>query len=149
MSDIYLPKDTYEPICIKKHDGTVLSEFSFNPSDANIVYRYEEFVNGLEDLIKRISEYEKKTEKKSDYEEDKLILDKINKEIYEKTNALVNENVAENIFKVMGPLSPISTGDYYFVFIIEQIGKKIQNATGLRVKKIEMKIKKHTAKYHG
>lgn len=149
MSDIILRKDIYETVCIKKYDGKVLSEFSFNPSDANIVERYEEFVDGLSELENKIVEYENESEIKSDYEKAKEMLKKINEFIYEKVNHLLNEDAAKDIFKVMGPLSPLPSGDYYFIFIIEQIGNKIQNATGSRVKKMEMKIKKHTSKYHG
>ena len=149
MGNIFLPKETYEEICIKKHDGTVLSKFSFNPSDANIVERYEEFVDGLGELEKKIDDYEKQSAKKSDYEKAKEMLKKINEFIYEKVDYLLNENASKDIFNVMGPLSPLPSGHYYFTFIIEQIGNKIQNATGSRVKKMEMKIKKHTSKYHG
>ena len=51
MSDIILSQEVYETVRIKDHTGKVLSEFSFNPSDANIVGRYEEFVKGLEDKV--------------------------------------------------------------------------------------------------
>lgn len=145
MSDIILKKEVYETVLIKKYDGKILSEFSFNPSDSNIVDRYEEFANGLNALENVISQYEKE----KNYEKTKEMLKKINSIIFEKVNELLNEDAADSIFKVMGPLTPLPSGDYYFVFIIEQIGNKIQNATGQRVKKIEMKIKKHTAKYHG
>ena len=149
MSDIILQKEVFETVCIKRHDGMVLSEFSFNPSDSNIVARYDDFVDGLNELADKISNYEKENENKSNNEKSKKLLEEIDKEIYFKVDDLLNANVSENIFSVMGPLSPLPSGDYYFVFIIEQIGNKIKNVTGQRVKKIEMKIKKHTAKYHG
>lgn len=149
MSDIILQKEVFETVCIKKHDGTVLSEFSFNPSDSNIVTRYDDFVDGLKELIDKINNYEKENENKSNHEKAKKMLEEIDKEIYFKVDDLLNASVAGYIFSVMGPLSPLPSGDYYFVFIIEQIGNKIKNATGQRVKKIEMKIKKHTSKYHG
>lgn len=145
MSDIILQKEIFETVCIKRHDGMVLSEFSFNPSDSNIVARYDGFVDGLKELAEKISNYENK----ANGEESKKMLEEIDKEIYCQVDDLLNANVSGSIFSVMGPLSPLPSGDYYFVFIIEQIGNKIKNATGQRVKKIEMKIKKHTAKYHG
>lgn len=149
MSDIILPKEVYEPVCIKRHDGKILSEFSFNPSDAGIVERYSDFVSGLDELSEKISKYEFKKEKNPDLEETKNAFNDIKKEIYQKVNALVNADVSENIFNVMHPLSVMPDGNYYFYFIVEQIGVKIRNITGHRVKKMEMKIKKHTAKYHG
>ena len=55
MSDIILSKEVYETVRIKDHTGKVLSEFSFNPSDANIVQRYDDFINGFDDLKEQIS----------------------------------------------------------------------------------------------
>ena len=147
MGDIILSKEIYETVRIKDHTGKVLSEFSFNPSDANIVGRYEEFVKGLEDLKNQIQAYEDSTDKES-YDKNVGKLQVINEGINEKVNYLLNADVAGSIFSVMGPLSPLPSGDYYFTFILDQIGKKITNATGARMQKIEMKVKKHTAKYH-
>ena len=149
MSDIILSKEVYETVCIKKHDGKVLSEFSFNPSDANIVERYDNFLDGMQELSEKIKKYEFSKEKRVEMEETKKALKDITTEICQKVNELLNEDVSDKIFNVMSPLSPLPSGDYYFVFIIEQIGNKIRNATGQRIKKIEMKVKKHTSKYYG
>ena len=147
MSDIILSKDVYETVRIKDHTGKVLSEFSFNPSDADIVERYNNFVNGFDELKEQIEAYEKSTEK-GEYEKNMEKLQIINKSIREKVDYLLKTDAASSIFSVMGALSPLPSGDYYFTFILEQIGKKIQNATGARIQKMDMKIKKHTAKYH-
>lgn len=147
MGDIILSKDIYETVRIKDHTGRVLSEFSFNPSDANIVGRYEEFIKGFDDLRNQIQAYED-SEKNNKYDKNVEKLDVINNNIYERVDFLLNADAAKSIFSVMGPLSPLPSGDYYFTFILEQISKKITNATGARMQKIEMKVKKHTAKYH-
>lgn len=141
MGDIILGKEVFETIRIKDYNGKVLSEFSFNPSDANIVKRYENFVDSFSDLTKDIAGYEEKKDTEK--------LELINKSIHEKVNYLLNTDAADSIFSVMGALSPLPSGDYYFTFILEQIAQKIQSATGSRIQKMDMKIKKHTAKYHG
>lgn len=147
MGDIILHKGVYEEIRIKDHTGKILSEFSFNPSDTGLVERYNEFSDGFEELRKSINEYETNSNGKSDFEKTNEQLKKINTVIYEKMDKFLNANAAEDIFKVMGPLSPLPSGDYYFTFILEQILKKIENATGARMQKIDMKIRKHTEKY--
>ena len=149
MSDIILQKEVYETVCIKRHDGKVLSEFSFNPSDANIVERYDDFLAGMQELSEKIKKYEFSKEKSLELDETKKALKEITNEICQKVNQLLNEDVSDNIFNVMSPLSPLPSGDYYFIFIVDQIGHKIRNATGQRIKKIETKVKKHTTKYHG
>lgn len=149
MSDIILSQEIYEPVRIKRADGKILSEFYFNPSDSNIVERYDEFVDGMKELGEKIKNYENIKEKNDDLEKTKEELKEVSMEICEKVNKLLNAEVSDKIFNVMGPLSLLPDGDYYFVFIIDQIGNKIKNATGQRLKKMEMKIKKHTSKYYG
>ena len=149
MSDIILSNEVYESVRIKRSDGKVLSEFFFNPSDANIVERYDDFVDGLKELSDKIKDYEIMKEKGNELDKTKNALKEISAEICQKVDKLLNNEVSDKIFSVMGPLSPLPNGDYYFVFIVEQIGIKIKNSTGQRLKKMEMKIKKHTAKYHG
>ena len=146
MSDIILSKEIYEEIKIKDHTGKVLSQFSFNPSDANIIERYDRFVEGFDELSKEIMEYERKDNK--DAEDSKKMLHSINEKINSSVDYLLNAEVSGNIFSVMGALSPLPSGDYYLTFIIDQIGKKIENATGARMKQIDMKVKKYTSKYH-
>ena len=148
MSDIILMPEVYEEVPIKR-GNEVLATFSFNPSDANIVYRYDNFVAELEDLVKKIAEYEKENENKSKHEKAKAMLEAIDNEIHEKIDTLVNAKVSKDIFSVMGALTPMPNGEYYFTFMVENIGRIINEKTGQRVKKMEMKIKKHTAKYHG
>lgn len=148
MSDIILSQDILETIRIKDYTGKVLSEFSFNPSDANIVERYDSFVNQFEDLEKEILEYEKLNAKDKTYEASKEKLRLVNKKIHDGFNYLLNTEAADSIFSVMGALSPLPSGDYYMTFILEQIGKKIQNATGARISVVNSKIKKYTGKYH-
>ena len=82
MGDIILSKEIYETVKIKDHTGKVLSEFSFNPSDANIVGRYEEFIKGLDELRKQIQAYED-SEKDGKYDKNAGMLDVINKNITE------------------------------------------------------------------
>lgn len=146
MSDIILSKEIYEEIKIKDHTGKVLSQFSFNPSDANIIERYDKFVEGFDKLSKEIMDYENSDSKST--EDGKKMLQAINEKINNSVDYLLNAEVSGNIFSVMGALSPLPSGDYYLTFIIDQIGKKIENATGARMKQIDMKVKKYTSKYH-
>lgn len=149
MSDIILSKSNYEEVNIKRYDGKILAKFYFNPSDAGIVERYGEFVDNLANLSEKIKSYEFKKEKKPDFEETEVALKEVGEEIYAKVDKLLNEDASKDIFSVMHPLSLMDDGNYYFIFIVDQIGIKIKNATGQRMKKLEMKIKKHTSKYHG
>ena len=69
--------------------------------------------------------------------------------IYEKINYLLNADVAEAFFSIMGALTPLASGQYFIESVLDAIGQAIQIETGERVQKVASKIAKHTSKYHG
>ena len=73
----------------------------------------------------------------------------VEKVIYEKINYLLDADVAESFFSIMGPLSPLASGQFFVESVIDAIGQAIQIEIGERVKKVKSKIRKHTSKYHG
>ena len=120
----------------------LLGQISFNPSDVNIAQRYKKVVEELEKMD--ISE------KPSNETEDLIeSIRKVDEIIYEKINYLTNADIAETLFSIMGPFSPMPTGQYFVEYIMEVIGNIITQETGKRVKKMNKRIQKYTKKYHG
>lgn len=138
MANKIVINDGYKTYDIENQDGKLLGQFSFNPADTNIVKRHAKVVERLENL--EISE-----------NKDDLVksLDDIEKVIYEEINYLLDADVAESFFSIMGPLSPLASGQFFIESVLDAIGQAIQAETGERVKKINGKINKHTSKYHG
>lgn len=122
---------------IKDRDGREFGQFSFNPSDTDIVKRHAKVIERLEKL--EISE----TEDMADS------LTKIDDLFCKEINYLLGADVAESFFSIMGPLSPLESGQFFIESVLDAIGQAIQIETGERVKKIAGKINKHTSKYHG
>lgn len=122
---------------IKDQDGREFGTFTFNPSDTDIVKRYEKVIGRLEKL-----EIPEPKDGENPFEE-------VDKVIYEQIDYLLNGNVAEAFFSIMGPFSPLASGRFFIESVLDAIGQAIQNETGERVEKIAGKIKKHTSKYHG
>lgn len=141
MGNVIKINDGFKTYDIVNQDNKLLGQFSFNPSDTNIIHRHSEVVEALEKLESEISS---KTEEKS--------LDEAFKEIeavvYEKINYLLDADVAETFFSIMGPFSPLASGQFFIETVLDAIGQAISAETGARVKKIHSKIQKHTSKYH-
>lgn len=133
--------DGYKTYDIVNQDDKVLGQFSFNPSDTNIIHRHAEVVEALEKLEMEISA---KTEEKSLNEAFK----EIEAVVYEKINYLLDADVADKFFSIMGPFSPLESGQFFIETVLDAIGQAISAETGERVKKINSKIQKHTSKYH-
>ena len=134
--------DGYKTYNIENKEGRLLGQFSFNPSDTGIIHRHAEVVKSLEELEMSILSNDKKNSLDEALKEVEAV-------IYEKINYLLDADVAESFFSIMGPLSPLASGQYYIESVLDAIGQAIQAETGERVKKINRKISKHTSKYHG
>ena len=125
---------------IKDKEGRLLGQFTFNPSDTDIVKRHEKVVSAFEKM--EIPDMNGNNLAKG--------LEKIDSFIYEQINYLLDsKEVAESFFSIMGPLSPLASGQFFVESVLDAIGQAIQNETGERVRKIAGKIRKHTSKYHG
>ena len=125
---------------IKDKEGRLLGQFSFNPSDTDIVKRHEKVVSAFEKM--EIPDMNGNNLAKG--------LEKVDSFIYEQINYLLDsKDAAESFFSIMGPLSPLASGQFFVESVLDAIGQAIQMETGERVKKISGKIRKHTSKYHG
>lgn len=125
---------------IKDKEGRLLGQFTFNPSDTDIVKRHEKVVSSFEKM--EIPDMNGNNLAKG--------LEKVDSFIYEQINYLLDsKDAAESFFSIMGPLSPLASGQFFVESVLDAIGQAIQMETGERVKKISGKIRKHTSKYHG
>lgn len=142
MGNVIKINDGYKTYDIVNQDDKLLGSFSFNPSDTNIIHRHAEVVEALEKLELNISANKDETSLNEAFKAVEGV-------VYEKINYLLNADVAENFFSIMGPFSPLASGQYFIETVIDAIGQAISAETGERVKKINSKIRKHTSKYHG
>ena len=141
MGNVIKIDDGFKTYDIVNQDNKLLGSFSFNPSDTNIIHRHAEVVEALEKLELDISAKKDETSLDEAFKAVETV-------VYEKINYLLNADVAENFFSIMGPFSPLASGQYFIESVIDAIGQAINAETGARVKKINSKIQKHTSKYH-
>lgn len=141
MANKIIIDDGLKTYDIENKDGKLLGQFSFNPSDTNIIHRHAEVVEALEKLETEISAKVDKNNLDESFKAFESI-------VFEKINYLLNADVAENFFSIMGPFTPLASGQYFIETVIDAIGQAISAEIGARVKKINSKIQKHTSKYH-
>lgn len=120
-------------------DGNILCSFSFNPADVDIVERYDKAMADFESKIKDI----KNSEAESFVDQSK----KMKKLAYDMVDEIFNADIASKFFSIMSPLTPMEDGTLFLEDVITKIGKVIEKEVGARVKKADLKISKHTAKY--
>ena len=123
------------------HEGKLLGQLTFNPSDTNIVERHAEVMRQLQKLQEDFN----KSVRKSTISEDLAEIDRI---VYEKIDYLLNADVSKTLFSIMGPFSPLANGQFFIENVMDAIGKVVQTDNTDRARKMRQKINKHTAKYH-
>ena len=119
-----------------------VGQFSFNPADTNMIERYNEVVS---EFPKVVDMFQKKEGKKETSE----LLAELDQYTYELIDKIFNAEVSANFFSIMGPFSVLANGHFFAESVIETIGNVIESEMGARVKKMNSKIKKYTAKYEG
>lgn len=123
---------TYE---IVNQDDVVLGTFTFNPSDANIIKRYDAVV----DELGRYAE--------QDFvmTQDKFV--EIQSELVSKMNDLVGADTESTFFSICGALSPMANGKLFIQVVLEAIGAVIEKETKKRMKKVDAQVSKYLEGY--
>lgn len=141
MGNVIKIDDGFKTYDIVNQNDKVLGQFSFNPSDTDIIKRYNKAVDNFQTVFEEIG----KVQDESNIEE---VINKLDEKTYEFIDSIFNAEVSQNFFSIMGPFSPLASGQFFVESVIDAIGQAIQAETGERVKKINKKIQKHTSKYH-
>ena len=124
---------------IENKHGKKLCTFSFNPSDAGVVSRYKEVVNNLNSMGDRLGKNGKSNEE---------IAVEAEQYIKEQYDYLFCSDVSGSFFSIMSPLTILPSGKLFSQHVMEVIGKLVEEETGQRLKKLNIRINKYTKKYH-
>ncbi len=125
---------TYE---IKNQKGELLGEFSFNPSDSNLIERYTEGVKRLQEKEKELVNNSAKTAEEIIAEDDF---------VKETIDEIFNANISEQFFSIMGVRSVIN-GKFYFEFVLETMGRIIKEESRKQRKAMQKRIDKYAKRY--
>lgn len=119
-------------------DGKVLFTLQFNP-DLDIARRYNKTVDFLNTMF---------TELEKTKEDDVEVFFEKCDELKEHLNELFNSDISTPIFSVMNPFTPLENGKFYIEEVVEKLGIIVENELNVRVKKVQSRQNKYTAKYH-
>lgn len=120
---------------IEDTKGRVLGQMEFIPSDSDILRRYKVVAEKFNSM--KISD--------NPTEEDILSFSDV---VREQINYLLNYDVSDSIFSICGPLTVVTSGDFFFENVMEAVATAIEQVTKKRVEKKMEKIRRATAKYH-
>ena len=120
---------------IKNTQGRQIGELVFNPTDTDIISRYET-------VIDRIGEIETLIRDNPGAQGVMLVSDKIKQEI----DYIINGDSTAAFFKEQSPLTTIN-GKFYFENVLETIAKVITREFNLEVNKTKKRMQRYTGSY--
>lgn len=125
---------TYE---IVNQDDKVLGTFTFNPSDANIVKRYDAVI---EELQKYAEEFQNEVVTQEKFNE-------VQAKLVTMVDDLVQANTGKTFFTICGPLTPMENGNLFILNVLESIGAVIEKETKQRIRRVDTKTAEYLADY--
>ena len=120
---------------IKNKAGQRLGEICFNPTDTNIVNRYNKFCEFFENI------------KEDDYQRTEEGYKKLQDDIVEQFDYLLRTDTKETIFSVCGAATLLPNGELFFESLANSVAALIEKEMGVRMKKMQARVNKYTEKY--
>lgn len=120
---------------IEDAKGRILGQMEFIPTDSDIIRRYKEVVEKFNSM--KIGE--------NPTEDDIL---SFSDTVKEQVNYLLNYDVSASIFSICGPLTVVTSGDFFFENVMDAVATAIESVMKQRVEKKMEKVRRATAKYH-
>lgn len=135
---------------VRNKFGDVIGEFYFTPTDTNIVDRYNEVVNKVDEVIAPLKHVNINPDGTADSNDADGIeaLHKATARLYELFDYLFGGNMSEAFFGKTHPFSPIN-GVFYFENALETVGRFISAQHDREIEKINKRVSQYTQEYVG
>ena len=124
----------------------------FNPGDINILTRYKEVVNNLNNIADKLPDVKIKPDGTVEDNADIVTeqIDAFNAALREQIDYLFNADAYDVLFAGQSPLCRVGNGKKLLCEeIIEKLGKLIGNECGETVDNVNLRVSKYTAEYEG
>lgn len=117
-------------------DGETVGKITFNPTDVDILKRYEAVIDALNAII---------VPDGADADAIFAVSDELKRQV----DFLLGYPVSEEIFGRCNPLTLTDTGDFYIEVVLAGIGDLLEQITKQRIERKKAKIRKAAAPYKG
>ena len=137
--------DGFQRIPIKNLHGDEVGVFYFNPTDINIIQRYDEFAKNFDSVVEpleAISDADNGNQDEFTQAQQKA-LETATERLYEAVNKLFNGDMAAAFFGKVHPFSPVD-GEFYCTKALEAVRAFISEQFDAQVAKINKRVNKYT-----
>ncbi len=148
--EVVVINDGRRKVTIKNQNGDVIGSFRFNPTDINIVNRYNESVEKFADIVKPLVDYDIKANGEGDGDEAVKVLDQAESQLIELMDYILDGDFGQAFFSRTHAFAGVEDGDdvkFYCEVAFDVIGKYISQKFDAETKKMERRLGKHTNGY--
>jgi len=124
--------------------GDKIGEFSFQPTDVDIVNRFNESMEKFDDVLAPLTG-EAGTDKDGGTDS-VAALNEARDRLFKLCDYIFNTDAGASLFGRMHPFSPVN-GKFYCEEVFEKLGDFIQAQFGEETKKVNARLKKYVGKY--
>ena len=123
-------------------NGDKIGEFAFQPTDMNIVNRFNESMEKFDDVLAPLT-----SEAGKDEDTDSVAaLNEARDRLFKICDYIFNTDTGASLFGRMHPFSPVN-GRFYCEEVFDKLGQFIQAQFGEETKKVNARLKKYVGKY--
>lgn len=136
--------DGYVHVPMYNLSGDKIGEFSFQPTDVEIVNRFNESIAKFDEVVAPIAEAAEKGD--SDDVDSIAALNEARDRLFKVCDYIFNADTGASLFGRMHPFSPVN-GKFYCEEVFDKLGVFIQAQFGEETKKVNSRVKKYVGKY--
>lgn len=119
--------------------GEEIGTFSFQPTDVEIVNRFNESMAKFDEVLAPLSDADENTDSIE-------ALNEARDRLFKLCDYIFNANTGEELFGRMHPFSPVN-GRFYCEEVLDKLGAFIQAQFGEETKKINTRMQKYIRQY--
>ena len=126
MKKVVIDDGTREIPIVNQFDQPICSIY-MRPADLSILDRYETVMKDLPAIVKPLEALNIEANGEAAYEADRAIMKKVERNLYDRINALFDIEEAEQIFAKRNPFSSVG-GEFFVIRVLQAIGDVIKDA---------------------
>ena len=151
MGNVIKIDDGSEVFDIVNTRGELLGQFTFIPSDFDLMKRYDYTVKVFENIQHELIE-RSEAEKQEGMEEEANsgameYLKSLDKRMGEAIDYLFNAPVSEKFFSITSPFTMLNSGQFYVENVINAIRAVIEQKRNVKLQAVQSQVEKYTQRY--
>ena len=144
--DVIVVDDGYRLIRVQNSLGEEIGKFRFNPTDINMVNRYNEIADQFEEIVKPLSDANITKDGEGADDDSVVLLNEAEDKMIELMDYVLNCDSREAFFAKTHLFTP-TDGVFYCEKVLQSIEAFIKAKFEAETKKVNARVTKHTANY--